>query len=697
MKLNVRHHLNLKRLVAILIVGFLAVGIHLSAQNSKEVFPTPENLKDNVAFWKKIYTELSLKEGVIHDRDFPLIIYKQLTIGKRSGRSRSRFVRKYTREMSYKLKLMARKKPNQYNQEEKNIAAMFMKHADLSELKDAYRRVRFQQGQKDRFKQGLERSGKYMSYIRSIFKIYKIPERICYLPHVESSFNYKAYSRVGAAGMWQFMRSTGRIYMKIDYRIDERRDPINSTIAAAKLLRYNYEQTKSWPLAITAYNHGLVSIKRAVRVTKSHDIGVIIDKYKNRRFKFASKNFYGCFLAASEIAANADKYFTDIDYQLPFAYNEIQLKSYLRPRTLSTQLGIPESRLADMNPALRSIVFRRQLPIPKGFKLRIPHTISVEEAAEKLASLPKSVQKAASKDQRYYTVRRGDTLYRISRIFRVSTEDLIIVNEISRENRIYIGQVLRIPGRENRGKTQTAKKTVKKPKVTASPKPEPTPPQTVSPGTNPLPQPGPSDHEAPASKSGVPPLPQWMLPDQLKQVEVPYKPEPSEDKEAEVLNGRKFSDAFDATLYHLDVKIISAKRQAIVQVAIGETLGHYADWLGTSVRSLRRLNPRTYHLRVDQKMRIPLRHQNSFGRFNAKRLEYHMAQEEDFYNLYSVVDTKSRKIEYGDTLWSICNRDEEIPLWLLKKFNRDTNLENLKVGMELTIPVVSSKNGSVTN
>lgn len=696
MKLIVWHHLDLKRFSAVLILGFLVTSIHLSAANNAEVFPTPDNLKDNVAFWKRVYTQLSLKEGVIHDRDFPLIIYKRLTIGKRSGRTRSRFVRKYTREMSYKLKRLANKKPHQYTPDEENIAAMFKKHASMAELKDAYRRVRFQQGQKERFKKGLERSGKYMSYIRSIFKIYKIPERICYLPHVESSFNYKAYSRVGAAGMWQFMRSTGRRYMKIDYRIDERRDPIKATIAAAKLLRYNYEQTKSWPLAITAYNHGLVSIKRAIRVTKSRDIGVIIDKYKNRRFKFASKNFYGCFLASSEIAANAEKYFDDINYQLPFAYNEVQLKSYLRPRTLAKQLSIPESRLADMNPALRSIVFRRQLPIPKGFKLRIPHTISQEEAAGKLASLPSSVNKKATGDQHYYTVRRGDTLYRISRIFGVSTEGLIIANEISRENRIYIGQVLRIPGKDSRGKKRIVKRNKKTPTAAAPPPPDSQPkpeppvptPETKTKNTDSQPQnPIPS----------VLPLPQWMIEDRSTQVEIPYKPPSSDGEVAQALNGKKFSDAFDATLYHLDVRIISAKRHALVQVAIGETLGHYADWLSTSVRHLRRLNPRTYRLRVDQTIKIPLKHQNTFGHFNAKRLEYHMAQEEDFYNLYSVVDTKSRKLAYGDTLWSICNRDEEIPLWLLKKFNRETDLENLKVGMELTIPVVSSRNGGRGN
>jgi membrane-bound lytic murein transglycosylase D len=660
-----------------------------------EVFFVPDNLTDNVAFWKKIYTEISLKQGVLHDRDYPLIIYSVIDIGSRKGRARNRYVGYHRKAAAQMLKNMAKKPPSQWTAGEQKIGAFFLQYAGLEELKTAASRVRFQQGQKERFKRGLERSGAYMSFIRSVFKMYSIPERIVYLPHVESSFNINAYSRVGAAGMWQFMRRTGRIFsLKTGYRIDERWDPVKSTIAAARLLRKNYEELKSWPLAITAYNHGLGSIKRAVKVTRSRDLGVIIEKYKNRRFKFASKNFYGCFLAASEIAANADKYFSNIKYHLPLAYREIRLNSYMRPRTLAKYLEISERRLKDLNPSLRPIVFRRQLPIPPGYKLRIPWSMSPETAKEKLAAIPAAVKKSTPQVQNYHTVRRGDTLYSISRRFGVSTEDLIISNQIRRENRIYVGQVLRIPGRDEispaRNKTAKIQKSEapapKPAEVAARPGPNintdtPAPPLSQS---NELKTPG-TQKTPSAAETGTKPIIDFI--NAVK--EALEKPENS--------GGETPGASFDATLYDLEVNVLTGNKYAFITAAVDETLGHYAEWLNTSVRRLRSLNRWRRHIKVHQKIKIPLNHPNSLEQFNTQRLEYHMGQEEDFYSRYRVVDTGTRIVAYGDTLWSISNRDEEIPIWLLKKYNRDIDLEALKVKMKLTIPVLAPKNNGSNN
>jgi membrane-bound lytic murein transglycosylase D len=343
----------------------------------EDAFVIPPNLQDNVEFWKQIYTEISLKEGVIHDRDYPIIIYRRIGIGGKTGSARRNYIKENINAVEQLLKNMAQKSPEQWTGMEQQVADLFKQYANIDEIKDAASRVRFQLGQKERFKDGLERAAAYMPFILSIFEQYKIPTRIAYLPHVESSFNTDARSRVGAAGMWQFMRGTGRIFhLKIDTKIDERCDPVKATIAAAKLLAGNYERLQSWPLAITAYNHGPESIVRAVQETGSRDLGVIIDQYQNRRFKFASKNFYGCFIAASEIALNPEKYFSDIMYHPPLKYNEIRLKSSARPKTLAKNLGISEQKLKELNPALRPIIFNRQLPIPAGYNLRIPGSIS---------------------------------------------------------------------------------------------------------------------------------------------------------------------------------------------------------------------------------------------------------------------------------------------------------------------------------
>lgn len=622
-----------------------------------ETFSTPEDLKDNVAFWKKIYTEVSLAEGILHDSEYPLIIYTKVTIGSRKGRSRSRFIRYHKNLVKQTLKNMSRKRFSQWTSKEQEIADLFTQYANMNELKSAWKRVRFQQGQRERYKEGLERSGAYMTFIRMMLKIFNIPDRIAYLPHVESSFNINAYSRVGAAGMWQFMRRTGRLFnLKINYLVDERRDPIKSTIAAARLLLQNYSELKSWPLAITAYNHGLASMKRAVKITGSRDIGVIIEKYKNRRFRFASKNFYSCFLAASEIAANAEKYFPDVNYHPPLQYKEIQLESYLQPKTLEKHLGIPQQKIKEMNPALRSIVFSRQLPISPGFKLRIPASMSPQSAEEKLASIPAAEKKSASTILQYYTVRRGDTLSVISRRFRVPIDTLLIANQISSKNRIYVGQVLRIPAR---GGSVTAEASQPKPKPEPKPKPQPPP-------------------QIPAVK----PITPNTTPKETINNAALEKPKDSTPDEG-----------FDATLYHLEVKPLQGNYYAIVTASVEESLGHYAEWLNTSVNKIRKVNGWRRSIRLNQKIKIPLKNQlSSLEQFKARRLEYHMALEEDFYNQYQVVDTKYRIVKYGDTLWSICNRDEEIPIWLLMKYNPDINLQALKTKTRLTIPVIAPRN-----
>lgn len=629
-----------------------------------EVFSTPEDLKDNVVFWKKIYTEVALTEGILHDSEYPLIIYTKVTIGERKGRSRSRFIRYQKNLVVQTLKIMSRKRFSQWTSKEQEIADLFTQYANMNELKTAWKRVRFQQGQRERYKEGLERSGAYMTFIRLMFNLFNIPDRIAYLPHVESSFNINAYSRVGAAGMWQFMRRTGRLFnLKIDYLIDERRDPIKSTIAAARLLLQNYNELKSWPLAITAYNHGLASMKRAVKVTGSRDIGVIIEKYKNRRFRFASKNFYSCFLAASEIAVDAEKYFSDINYHPPLQYKEIQLENYLQPKTLEKYLGIPQQKIKELNPALRSTVFNRQLPLSPGFKLRIPASISPQLAKEKLAAIPASEIKSAPKILQYYTVRRGDTLSRISRRFRVSIHSLLIANRISSKNRIYVGQVLRIPIRIR--SSASSKKTIK---------PKPTVKAVASP-PKPKSQPPPKNPEVkPAAPNNTP-------------------KETINKAALEKPKGSTPDEGFDATIYHLEVKLLQGNYYAIVTASVDESLGHYADWLNTSVNKIRGVNGWRRSIRLNQKIKIPLKNQlSSLEQFKARRLEYHMALEEDFYNQYQVVDTKYRVVKYGDTLWSICNRDEEIPIWLLMKYNPDINLQALKTKTRLTIPVIAPKN-----
>src|SRR5213076_396741 len=183
-----------------------------------------------------------------------------------------------------------------------------------SRLHAATEDVRFQLGQADRFRAGLIRSGAWETHIAQVLANLGLPAELAVLPHVESSFNPAAYSKVGAAGLWQFMRSMGRRYMRIDSAVDYRLDPFRSTEAAAQLL---------------AYNHGTAGVRRAKETLGTDDIARIVRSYSSRTFGFASRNFYVSFLAALDIDRNPEKYFGALQKQTEARFQEVQVPAYV--------------------------------------------------------------------------------------------------------------------------------------------------------------------------------------------------------------------------------------------------------------------------------------------------------------------------------------------------------------------------------
>jgi hypothetical protein len=149
--------------------------------------------------------------------------------------------------------------------------------------------------------EGLHRASKLLPRILAILRQYQVPAELAALPMVESTFNPTAYSKAGAAGLWQFIRSTGKQYSLISRKRDDRRDPVRATEAAARLLRDNFQALGSWPLAIVAYNHGHAGIRAASAAVGSTAIEDIVARYNGPRFGFASKNFYAEFLAALDV------------------------------------------------------------------------------------------------------------------------------------------------------------------------------------------------------------------------------------------------------------------------------------------------------------------------------------------------------------------------------------------------------------
>ncbi|MGA1795238.1 MAG: lytic transglycosylase domain-containing protein [bacterium] len=336
-------------------------------------FPRPAELEPSIEFWKKIYTVYTTEEGVIHDSDDLTIIYEVVNLAGTDGmtdvrRKRIRRVKEKYRDI---LGSIMSKRGLNLNKEEERVYNLFS-NKSLKRLLDAQYSIRFQLGQKDRFIQGIQLSYRYLDCMKEIIADMDLPERLIYLPHVESSFNYRAYSKFGAAGIWQFTRDTGKRYLKINNAIDERLDPIKSTHGALQHLQDNYTRIRSWPLAIIAYNYGLAGMRRAVEGLDTTDVVEIICRHKGRTFGFASRNFYCEFLAACDIAENYREYFGEIDIEEPLKFQAYRLKEDVLLKDIMKYTGLERDVIKTYNPAIRRSAILSQSHLPKGFNLKLP-------------------------------------------------------------------------------------------------------------------------------------------------------------------------------------------------------------------------------------------------------------------------------------------------------------------------------------
>jgi membrane-bound lytic murein transglycosylase D len=322
-------------LCASLIVVLLTAifGRAVAAESTFAVLP---GLEGAVAFWKQIFTRYGAGEVVFFDPFDHAKIYSVLRVpDSDEGRA-----------------LVERER------------ARIIANYDLNE-EDG--RVKTQRGVKEQFVTGLKISGRYISQMRQILRDEGLPVELAYLPLIESSFNVRARSTAGAVGMWQFMPDTGKKFLRITDTVDERRDPLASTRAAARLLSENRKLLGNWPLAITAYNHGTEGIFRAIDVVGTRDLVEIIRRYQSPTFGFASKNFYAEFLAAADIARNREVHFPSLRPHAPLSLHEIEIKHQVPIQSLLKPAAVSQSDFFDWNPALNTTT----TVIPAGYRIKV--------------------------------------------------------------------------------------------------------------------------------------------------------------------------------------------------------------------------------------------------------------------------------------------------------------------------------------
>jgi membrane-bound lytic murein transglycosylase D len=277
-------------------------------------FITPPPLRAAVDFWVDLFLQHGHDQVVVHDREHVEVIWKVLELpkdghGHVNEAAAARLVKTFTDDLRQRLqRLQSCPQPRDEADRALLVAAAAGRVSSTevgSILPGASTRLRTQRGVADDFRAGLKRSRAHLGAMRRIFAQEGVPQDLAVLPFVESMFNPQARSAVGAVGLWQLMPRTALgLGLRVSRRVDDRRDILKATRAAARLLRQNHRILGSWPLAITAYNHGAYSMKRAVQSLTSTDLPYLIAHYQSGAWGFSSKNFYAEFLAVRSVVGS---------------------------------------------------------------------------------------------------------------------------------------------------------------------------------------------------------------------------------------------------------------------------------------------------------------------------------------------------------------------------------------------------------
>jgi membrane-bound lytic murein transglycosylase D len=741
------HHMRIAYRCLAVAYALVLFAFHADAQN--ELFPRPPELEPAVKFWTRVYTEVDTKSGFIHDSLRLDIVYQTVRLTDDQGsRERRRRVERAIESTQTILTKLAGGARQGLNNDEERVLKLFPEGTSNAEFRAAADRLRFQLGQSDRFRQGLVRSGTWKPYIREVLSRRGLPGELAALPHVESSFDPTAYSKVGAAGMWQFTRSTGVRYMRIDHIIDERRDPFFATDAAARLLADNFSVIQSWPLALTAYNHGLAGMRRAVQQQKTSDISTIVAKYQSRSFGFASRNFYTAFLAALEIDSNPDKYFPNLKIDPPSDTGTITVPAFMTADTLADALNLRESALRDLNPALADVVWSGDKYVPQGFELRVPRdTAAVAEAL--LGTIDADKLFAAQRADLEHRVRRGDTLSKIASEYRVSLAALLRVNGMSSRDMIRVGQRILLPldgatappdATLVRAEAPVAAPITAQPALAATSAEgvyvvrsgdsveriatrlgvdaqaliaangirnrnliqvgqqliiPSTPGAVVAVAAVSMPAPPTAEPRvAPATESAAAiaaepvaaaDLTAALAPAVLANGEPALAPEADEAADDEIADVNALASEQDALAADPSDYSVSTANEITVQAL--ETLGHYAEWLELPTQRLRDMNSLSFREAVVLGQTLAL----DFARvdaptFEQRRRAYHQQLQSDFFAAFQIEEIESHTIRPGESLWILAARTYNVPVWLLRQYNPDLNLDRIQAGVVVKFP-----------
>ncbi len=677
--------------LAILLILFLALIAAINhngplAEDSVQVaFPVPDALAPAVRFWTRVYTEVDSASGFIHDNRNLDVVYGILYLNPAAPpQAQNLAIDKVLGEYRRALLALASGGHDAGTSIEKRAGRAWGQEAGAAELEEAAERLRFQRGQSDRILNGLDGYARWKGKIQKILRGQGLPIELAALPLVESSYNPRAVSKAGALGLWQFMPATARRYLRVDQGIDERLDPVKSSVAAAQLLQQNYAVLKSWPLAITAYNHGLSGVRRAVRETGTEDLGEIAERYETERFGFASRNFYAAFLAAVEVSSHPRRYFSDYQQDPPDPI-ELVTPTYLPVDVLVAGLGIDKDWLRSFNPLLHHEVWNGRQFVPGGYVLQLPATLDAAWAEERLTRLAEHFGFSSQRPSPYYEARLGDSLSEIAERHGTTPQTLLALNSLENMDEIHAGQTLRVPRMPDPDPLGAGSAALLEA-------------QRLSGGIDGdsvelsgliatlVGRDGLTDQAG--SLSSVPERPEpdiIQASDSDASVAVPDLVAGSDADQSEPLAEVQPDLAADPLDY-------GVARDGTIEIQIGETLGHYADWLQLSSERIRRLNglSKGTPLIVGRRLKLDLS-AASAPVFEKRRIAHHESRQLEYFSRHRIRAVIEHPVSAGDNLWLLAVEHYRIPLWLLRQYNPDVNVDSiLSLGSVIVVPLVES-------
>lgn len=430
----------LRRSAILVICLLMAAPAGAGSTRASGAFPLYPVIADNIAFWKDVYTRYSKHQAVIHDKNDLSVIYEVVTTVDKNlpGADKANTLLLERKKQHYRNMLTRLSRSAAATAEERRVAGMFSGKNSARRMAAAAEAIRIQTGMRERFREGVIRSGAYIPAIKEIFRSHGLPEDLAYLPHVESSFDTSAFSKVGASGIWQFTKNTGKSYLRIDRAVDERSDPLIAAHAAARYLKNSHAQLGTWPLALTSYNYGTAGMKRALNEKGSYER--IFSEYDKGHFKFASRNFYSEFLAA---LASAKEIESDPSIRLarPEPTRSVTLKKSAGISHVKKHFGVSAGTIERLNPALRPEVFSGARNIPAGYALRLP---AAHQAEQPTIAARDSKKPPPDATGTVHQVRPGENLTRIAARYGVSPQALARANGLD-GSVIHSGQKLNIP------------------------------------------------------------------------------------------------------------------------------------------------------------------------------------------------------------------------------------------------------------